>query len=324
MRMNCLLLAATLPFFALSGCGGDATSIGFMPPPPVTPTPTPTPTPTSATTLGTPVANNSAPLVSGALTPSPSLVEAAPASKGFRGITTETSFPMLSTVADPGSFAGIASDTAAGGKIVFDKNGSVAISLNFSVPSGRYLTNTVTTDGIDLDYTRFGYWWVDDGIDGPFAHGVWNVGFATPESAIPIVGQATYAGHTTGLYDESHPCGCNYAFTVPFSGDMSLTANFGARTLSGSFTNLTLIGPTVLQTTLNDVSFSASIDTNRNWFSGSTSVTNQPPGQQAFTPDASGSITGMFYGPSANEVGGIWTLSDSVRRLIGSFGGKQH
>jgi hypothetical protein len=113
-------------------------------------------------------------------------------------------------------------------------------------------------------------------------------------------------------------------FTANFTGDMSLTANFGARTLSGSFTNLTITDKTLLQPTLNDVSFTASIDSNRNWFSGVTGVTNQPSGQQAFAENASGSITGMFYGPSANEVGGVWTLSDSVRRLIASFGGKVH
>jgi hypothetical protein len=212
-------------------------------------------------------------------------------------------------------------------------NGVVGISLNFPVPTGPYLSNYVVTDGTDLDYTRFGYWYVDDGIDGPFAHGVWNVGFATPVTAIPTVGQASYIGKTTGLYDESHACGCQDWSTVAFSGDMSLKADFGARTLSGSFTNLAITGgyvqgsrysPIPLQPTLNDVSFTASIDSNRNWFSGVTGVTTQPTGQQAFAPDAAGSITGMFYGPTANEVGGIWTLSDSVRRLIGSFGGKQH
>ena len=113
---------------------------------------------------------------------------------------------------------------------------------------------------------------------------------------------------------------------------MSLTVNFGTKALTGSFTNLAITGgypegskyTGLLQPTLNDVSFTGSIDTTRNWFSGTTGVTNQPAGQQAFAPGASGSITGMFYGPAANEVGGVWTLSDSVRRLIGSFGGKQH
>jgi hypothetical protein len=232
---------------------------------------------------------------------------------------------MLHTVADPGTFAGNASATAAGGQIAFGNYGTGAnIALNFPVPAGGLLSNYVVPAGADLDYTRFGYWYTDDGADGPFAHGVWNVGFATPESAIPTTGQASYSGHTTGLYDESHPCGCQNLFTANFTGDMSLTANFGARTLSGSFTNLTITDKTLLQPTLNDVSFTASIDSNRNWFSGVTGVTNQPSGQQAFAENASGSITGMFYGPSANEVGGVWTLSDSVRRLIASFGGKVH
>lgn len=285
---------------------------------------------TSTSPSGTSIENSTASLVPGALTPTPALIEAAPNSTGFAGMTGAVTFPMLQTVAQPGSFAGDASATAAGGSIIFSKQ-NVGISLNFSVPSGTYLSNYVVTNGADLDYTRFGYWYVDDGIDGPFAHGVWNIGFATPFTAIPIGGQASYTGKTTGLYDESHPCGCQNAFTVAFSGDLSLKADFGARALSGSFTNLTITSgydgtayTGVLQPTLNNVTFTASLNPSRNWFSGSTAVTNQPAGQQAFTSNASGSITGMFYGPAANEVGGVWTLSDSVRRLIGSFGGKQH
>jgi hypothetical protein len=318
-QVSMIVLSCIAASACAGGGGSPLASIPSVPPGPPAP---------PSVALGTPMPNNAAPLVAGALTPSPALIQAAPASKGFGGISTETAFPMLSTVADPGTFEGNAAGTAAGGTITFDKGGaglgSIGLTLNFQVPTGPYLSNSIVSNGADLDYTRFGYWWVDDGIDGPFAHGVWNVGFATPQSAIPTTGQASYTGHTTGLYDESHPCGCQNDFTVAFSGDMSLTANFGARTLSGSFTNLSITGGTVLQPTLNDVNFSASIDSSRNWFSGVTGVVNQPAGQQAFTPDASGSITGMFYGPSANEVGGVWTLSDSIRRLIGSFGGKQH
>src|SRR5206468_8454218 len=99
--------------------------------------------------LGTPIPNNAAPLVPGMLTPSPALIEAGPASKGFAGISTETSFPMLFTVAQPGTFAGNASGTAAGGTIIFN-NGQVGFSANFALPSGPFLNDYTVTAGTDL------------------------------------------------------------------------------------------------------------------------------------------------------------------------------
>lgn len=319
-------------FATLSACGGGGGGgIAFVPPPPSSPS-TATPPP-GQQPLSTPVANNSPALVPGMLTPSPARIEATSNSLGFSDLTGSTIFPILQTVATPGTFAGDANATAAGG--TFDGY-SLQLNVNSSAPWFSYTVapeKTVTIDPDELDYTRFGSWVYWYPSEGPSFHGVWNTGFVTPFSALPTTGQASYAGRTSGFYDESHPCGCNNWTTVSFAGDMNMTANFGARTLSGSFTNLAITGgfvqgpgyeASLLPPKLNDVSFSASIDSARNWFSGNTSVTNQPVGPQAFTPDAAGSITGMFYGPVANEVGGVWTLSDSVRRLIGSFGGKQH
>jgi hypothetical protein len=326
-----LLFGATaLVILTLSACGGGGGGVGIASlaaPPPASPPPPPPPS--------DPAANASSPLVPGVLTPSPAPIEATSSGSNFAAITTPTVFPMLQTVAMPATFAGNADATAAGG--TFTANGGAngySFAINTPVP---WFSNTVApdpvleTDGSDLDYTRFGTWLYYYPTEGPTIQGVWNAGFVTPATAIPTSGSAAYAGKTVGLYDESHPCGCLQWETLRFEGDMALTANFGARTVSGSFTNLVLTGGfvpssigTVLPTTLNDVSFSAAIDPTRNWFAGQTGVTNQPAGRQAFQPGASGSITGMFYGPAGNEVGGVWTLSDGIRRMIGAFGGKQH
>lgn len=322
-----LLGAATTIVFTLSGCdgGGGGLGVAGMPAPP----PPPPPAPSSD-----PVVNTSARLQPGVLTPSPTPVEATSSSTNFSTITSPTVFPMLQTVAMPATFAGNASATAAGGTIT-DSGGANGYSFNINSAVPRF-SNTVAptplleTDGADLDYTRFGTWLYYYPSEGPTIQGVWSAGFVTPAAAVPTSGSASYSGRTVGLYDESHPCGCSQWETLRFAGDMALTANFGGRTISGSFTNLMITGgfsqfpgasPSVLPPTLNDVSFTAALDPSDNWFSGQTGVTNQPVGPQAFTTDASGSITGMFYGPGAQEVGGVWTLSDSVHRLIGSFGG---
>lgn len=314
----------------LSACGGGRGGGGHVA---STPPPPPTPTPAPQYTLGTPVVNTSAPLVPGALTPSPALVEAQPGSEGFRGLTQTTVFPMLQTVAEPYTFAGDASATAKGGTVTAHASpGVFTFAVNSRVPPYSYTVGPhdhLEVDGETLDYTRFGNWVYYYPTEGPTHHGVWNIGFATPAAAVPTSGQATYTGKTTGFYDEVHPCGCSGWMTLSFAGDARLTADFGTRQFTGNFTNLAITGgfvpngiPSPLPTPLNDVAFSGTISAGTNWFSGQTSVTGQAAGPQAFTPDAAGSITGMFYGPAANEVGGVWTLSDAYRRLIGSFGAR--
>ena len=240
---------------------------------------------------------------------------------------------MLQTVSMPASFAGNPDATAAGGTITATGAGNYSFAVNATVPWYSYTvapTPALDTFGENLDYTRFGDWLYYYPTEGPTIQAVWSAGFVTPAAAVPTSGTATYTGKTVGLYDESHPCGCLEWETLSFQGNMALTADFSGRTISGSFTGLRLTGGfvqngigSVLPSTLNDVSFTAAIDPTRNWFTGQTGVTNHPTGVQAFDPGASGSITGMFYGPVANEVGGVWTLSDGIRRMIGSFGGKQ-
>jgi hypothetical protein len=326
-----LLGAVTIGLLTLTACGGgsDGSAIGLATaPPPVSSAPPP-----PATTLSDPVANKSAPLVAGVLTPSPAPIEATSTATKFSTIISPTTFPMLQTVAMPVTFAGNADATAAGGTITADGANGYSFAVNTPAPWFSYTvapTPSLETDGVDLDYTRFGSWLYYYPTEGPTIQGVWSAGFVTPAAAIPTSGSATYSGKTTGLYDESHPCGCLQWETLRFQGDMALTATFGARTVNGDFTNLILTGGfvtspigTVLPTKLNDVSFTAAIDPSSNRFVGQTGVTNQPAGPQAFDLSASGSITGMFYGPVANEVGGVWTLSDGVRRMIGSFGGRQ-
>ena len=55
---------------------------------------------------------------------------------------------------------------------------------------------------------------------------------------------------------------------------------------------------------LNDIAFDARFDPVANMFSGTLRVTTQPGGPTAFAGNASGVISGLFFGPSANEVGG--------------------
>ncbi len=66
-----------------------------------------------------------------------------------------------------------------------------------------------------------------------------------------------------------------------------------------------------------DVSVAASIAAGTNKFNGSTAVTSAPPGPFSLNASASGSINGAFYGPAAQNLGAIWTLSDGTTSAIG-------
>ena len=71
----------------------------------------------------------------------------------------------------------------------------------------------------------------------------------------------------------------------------------------------------------NDVSVSASIATGTNKFSGTTSVSSQPAsgpsGALLLGNSATGNINGGFYGPAAQNLGAIWSLSDGTTSVIG-------
>jgi hypothetical protein len=54
-----------------------------------------------------------------------------------------------------------------------------------------------------------------------------------------------------------------------------------------------------------------------NKFSGATAITSTPQGLFTLSGSADGSINGAFYGPAAQNLGAIWTLSDGTKPAIG-------
>jgi hypothetical protein len=69
----------------------------------------------------------------------------------------------------------------------------------------------------------------------------------------------------------------------------------------------------------NDVSVNASIAAGTNKFSGRTAVTSQgsTTSPYALKGSATGHIDGAFYGPNAQNLGAIWSLSDGTASAIG-------
>jgi hypothetical protein len=249
-----------------------------------------------------------------------------------------------------GDFGGDAATTSAGATITFDGS-KYLVTLNNSalgisnVPTTTlgpetwdptnslprfYLwgTTSVYTQAADLTYTRYGYWNLPSNSNffNSIAGGAWLGGLVTPSSAIPTSGSAEYRGATFGLFGTGEVLAgsCQCQFMTHIVGVVRLTANFSSGAISGSITNV-MFGEDAFDATSFAIGFDASLNRATNLFTGATRVTSPSSvlTLRDFPSTATGDITGRFFGPAAQEAGGVWTLSDGSQRMIGSFGAKK-
>ncbi len=160
------------------------------------------------------------------------------------------------------------------------------------------------------NYQSFGTWMED--ID-PFQFGVVSAGAVTPASAVPSTGTANFIGQAGGIYID----GANRYGT---DAQMSAFADFGNRSIQFSTTGTMLapIGesaPSTLDPATLNLSGNLTYAPGTSQFSGAVATQGS-----ALTGDASG----RFYGPNAEEIGGVYGLTGSGgRRMLGGFGGKR-
>ncbi|HEX5279984.1 MAG TPA: transferrin-binding protein-like solute binding protein [Micropepsaceae bacterium] len=160
-----------------------------------------------------------------------------------------------------------------------------------------------------LSYVAVGYWKTSPewSYIGPSQSiGAFVFGYETPVTSMPASGQATFTGYASaGVFQ---PGQINYA-----DGKAALSVDFSSGKIAGAFTGME-VSPNV---PWNDVSVSASIASGTNRFNGVTAVTSSPNGFASLKPSATGSINGAFYGPAAQQLGAVWTLSDGITSVIG-------
>lgn len=188
------------------------------------------------------------------------------------------------------------------------------------------------TDGIDVTVTRSGDALKTGVIANPHAQGwnyqsfgVWNshgastqqiaafsFGAATPASAVPTSGNASFVGKLGGVYVS--PAGEGSVA----SADVRVNANFNSRSLSfaSSGTSLTQDLKTARTAPHLDLAGTLTYSPATNTFSGT--VTNAGA-------TMNGSSTGRFYGPAAQELGGVLTVKSptTVETLTGAYGAKR-
>jgi len=176
----------------------------------------------------------------------------------------------------------------------------------------------------NMSYAALGVWEVDTqnppitpGVgEGNIHLGTFATGFETPAANLPTSGAAVYTGtkNVAGVVITDTAGRIDRAALL---GDASLAANFGAGTISGSFIHMTATDAASTITPWNDVSISASIAAGTSHFSGTTAAASAPNGAFAVGSTAKGLIDGGFYGPSANELGAVWTLTNKTTVAVG-------
>jgi hypothetical protein len=97
-------------------------------------------------------------------------------------------------------------------------------------------------------------------------------------------------------------------------GNASISVNFGSGAINGSFTNMV----SNAQQPWNDVSVTANIATGTNRFNGTTAAASAPGTPMSLSASAVGKINGAFYGPAAQNLGAVWSLSDGTGSAIGT------
>ena len=164
------------------------------------------------------------------------------------------------------------------------------------------------------NYQTFGYW-LAVGSANTAAAGANSVGNPTPISGMPISSTATYTGISAGTYVSSS------GTVFVHAANMSSTVDFANRTIAFS-TSSTAIGSLtggglVLTPSLN-LTASLMYAPGSNQFSGTVSA----PGTPSLTTS---SISGQFYGPTAQEIGGVYSLkaASGPETMLGAFGGKR-
>jgi hypothetical protein len=180
----------------------------------------------------------------------------------------------------------------------YDFARSSGLSSTLKLPSGQWITESLLFD-VGLSYVAMGEWsWGPvtvnaDGSSTPTgdSHSIQFVyGSRTPGPDIPTFGTASYGAHALS------------AMSNPFT----LTADFGARSISTQ----------ISQASLFDVSGSAPFSNN-----GSFGI---PLTGTAGSHAATGSMEGAFFGPHAEQVGGVFSVSSQGTTLMqDAFVGQQ-
>ena len=193
----------------------------------------------------------------------------------------------------------------------FNKNGPTRdtfLSTNkvtlMSNTSGNHIGLATQAAKLGWSYQSFGAW------NNPVTGNINAVTFGSNGiyNNIPTSGSASYRGVAGGIYKDASST--NYFV----QSDMAANANFNTKVISISTTN------TAVSSGINNA-FVANPQLN---FTGSMNYqlsNNDLNGTARTASGLSGAISGQFYGPNQNEIGGVFALTNGNASYVGGFGG---
>ena len=168
----------------------------------------------------------------------------------------------------------------------------------------------------ELEYVAAARWFKQTGVGNNSDYLIDELAFGitTPNAALPRTGQGGYAIGVFGT--AADPDASNLML---FAGQGTLLANFGtgAITLNAGINyaeDIQLSGVTQ-QRASGTLTGTASLSASSNAFAGTVTLTG--------LGNYNGTLSGSFFGPGADEVGGGFGASDGAGRLVGSFVGER-
>ena len=186
-----------------------------------------------------------------------------------------------------------------------------------------YLSTVQTSGGTNLlDYAVLGAWNLNDTADQNFTNtGFFIFGYQTPPANMPASGSATYTGAGSVYGEVIAPSAGGGATAAVLTGDASLTANFNTGAISGTLSNINA-NANGANSVWNTVSITGAINPGASTFNGTTATPAASTGAYGLGAGATGTVRGGFYGPTAQQVAAVWTLTDGTKSAFGVFGGK--
>jgi hypothetical protein len=249
------------------------------------------------------------------------------------GNVTNVTFPIISTGLAAGS-PGLSALAASPGATATLTNSPSGYTLQLTVPSaGINATLNGSVSAVAAgpgDAPTWGYSYVVLGEWGAPSSGTplqseagFAFGYETPTGAMPTTGTASFSGQADAMVYKS--VGAN-VLNAYVNGNAAVTVNFASGQMTGALSQMQqnnggngASGPLPW----NSVSLNANIAGGTNRFSGSTAATSAPGSDFSTSGSATGHVDGAFFGPAAQNLGALWSLSDGTVSAFGAIGAKQ-
>ena len=173
----------------------------------------------------------------------------------------------------------------------------------------KLLNDSASNPVIALNYVTYGKWIVPQSPPIHFADDYVVFGQISPASAVPRTGSASYKAILDGTYQSG-------ANNYRLSGNAAFSASFGTEIMGPSVTPVATNTANGTKLSFGTLTGSGFITADSSSF-GATSRTRAADGTKTLF-----SATGNFYGPAAQEIGGVFTLSQTLgTKQIGEGGG---